>query len=239
MPARSALFNLLLYVNVIVLAVGCSPCLLMPERYGWKVARLWATVSLWLHRTICSVDYRVIGAEHAPGTGCLVACKHQSTWETIALVLMFDRPAFVYKRQLGWLPVFGWYLVKLGSIPVDRGKRSKALEALTVRAEKAIAEGRQVVIFPEGTRRPAGAPPDYRYGVTHLYAHLGTPCVPVALNSGLFWPRRSLVHRPGTVTAQILPAIAPGLPPETFSAALQGAIETATAGLIAKADERV
>ncbi len=239
MLVRSLIFNLLLYVNFIVQAVAFSPVLLLPERYGWKIARFWSATSLWLHRTVCGIDSRVVGAQNAAladsRTGCLVACKHQSAWETIALVGMFDRPAFVYKRQLGWLPLFGWYLLKLGSIPVDRGKRSKALDALTIRARKAIAEGRQVVIFPEGTRRPAGATPNYRYGVTHLYAHLQTPCIPVALNSGLFWPRRSLTHRPGTITAQILPAIPPGLPPDVFSARLRDSIESATGALIAAA----
>jgi 1-acyl-sn-glycerol-3-phosphate acyltransferase len=137
-----------------------------------------------------------------------------------------------------WLPLFGWYLTRVGMIPVDRGKRSAALQAMTLRARKAVAEGRQIIIFPEGTRRPPLAPPEYRHGVVRLYRELNVPCLPVALNSGLFWPRRSFVQRRGTVLAACLPPILPGKEPEVFAEELKHAIETGTAALIAESFAR-
>ena len=236
MKVRSLLFSALMYLNFAFQAVIFSPVLLLPERYGWVIAKFWASSTLWLHRTICGIDKRIVGTEYVLNTGCLVACKHQSTWETLALALIFERPSFIYKRELAWIPLYGWNIAKMGAIPVNRGKRGPALEAVAVRARQAVAEGRQVIIFPEGTRRPPGAEPTYRYGVTKLYTSIGAPCIPIALNSGLFWPRRSLTHRPGTITAHILPPIAPGLPPEEFAKRLQSEIESASNALHAQAN---
>jgi len=215
--------------------VVLAPTMLLPQRHIWFVPRLWAGASLWLHRTICGIGEDVSGLENIPDGGCLVACKHQSTWETLRLVTLFPKPTFVFKRQLRWLPLFGWYLIKFGQIPVNRGQRSKALQAMAAIATERIAAGHQVIIFPEGTRRPPLAEPKYKYGVAYLYDKLNAPCLPIALNSGLFWPRRTFAHRQGIVTMKILPPIPPGHDTDTFQAELQEAIESAVADLNADA----
>jgi 1-acyl-sn-glycerol-3-phosphate acyltransferase len=231
---RSLLFNVALYVNFLVQAIVFSPVLLLPERMFWPIGRFWVASTLWLHRTITGIDDDISGRENIPGGGFIVASKHQSAWETLRLTQLFPRPSFILKKQLLWLPLFGWYMKKAHMIPVDRGKGSVAIEDMLIHARRAIAEGRQIIIFPEGTRRPPFAPPDYRRGVTRLYAALHAPCLPIALNSGLYWPRRSLAHRRGTIRMQVLPAIPPGLPPEDFAERLQTDIETAVKGLLSE-----
>ncbi len=238
MPIRSALFNLAVYLNFLVQAVLFSPVLLLPERFVWPIARFWVRSSLWLHRIILGIDDDIRGRDNIPSGGFIVASKHQSAWETLRLIELFPRPCFILKRELLWLPLFGWYLARVGMIPVNRGKRSAALQAMTVRARRAIAEGRQIIIFPEGTRRPPLAAPEYRHGVMRLYRELNVPCLPVALNSGLFWPRRSFVQRRGTVLVRCLPPIPPGKAPEVFSEQLKSSIEIATADLIAESFAR-
>lgn len=235
---RSILFNIALYLNFIVLGVLLSPVLLLPQDWGWPVVRFWAGSSLWWHKLICGVGEDIRGLENRPDGGYLVACKHQSSWETLRVVNLVPKPAFIFKRELTWMPLFGWYLLKFGQIPVDRGKRTTALASMTHHARRAIANGHQVIIFPEGTRRPPGAEPNYRYGVVHLYKELGVPCLPIALNSGLYWPRRSPEHVPGTVRMDFLPPIAPGLNPGEFAKRLEREIESASAALIDEALDR-
>jgi 1-acyl-sn-glycerol-3-phosphate acyltransferase len=235
---RSALFNIAVYLNFLVQAVLFSPVLLLPERYVWPIARFWVRSTLWLHRTILATDEEIRGLENIPTGGFIVASKHQSAWETLRLIELFPRPCFILKRELLLVPLFGWYLTRVGMIPVNRGKRSLAVEAMTKRARRAIEEGRQIIIFPEGTRRPPLAPPEYRHGVARLYRDLGVACLPVALNSGLFWPRRSFAHRRGTIGLTCLRPIPPGLDPETFMAQLKSAIESGTAELMAEAFAR-
>jgi len=232
---RSILFNVAFYLNFLVQAVLFSPVLLLPERMFWPIGRFWVASSLWLHRRICGIDDEVRGRENIQTGGFVVASKHQSAWETMRLIELFPRPSFILKRQLLWIPLFGWYMWKAQMIPVDRGKGAAAVEAMTAHARRAISEGRQVIIFPEGTRRPPLAPPAYRHGVTRLYRELGVTCLPVALNSGLFWPRRSFLHRRGTIVIACLPPIPPDLSPDDFSRKLQADIEGATEGLIAEA----
>ena len=164
----------------------------------------------------------------------LVASKHQSALETVALLPLFDDPVYILKRELLWIPVFGWLLAKSRMVPIDRGARAQALAKMTDRARIELADGRQIIIFPEGTRRAPGAEPKYKYGVAHLYAAFGVTCVPVALNAGLFWPRRAFLRRPGTVIIEVLEPIPPGLPPDAFFARLRDDIETATARLVAE-----
>ncbi len=142
------------------------------------------------------------------------------------------------KRELQWVPIFGWYTIKGRMVPVNRGAGLQALNAMAERARIELARDRQLIIFPEGTRRPVGAEPRYKFGVAHLYAAEGVPCLPIALNSGLFWPRRSLRLRPGTVLVEILDPIAPGLDRDTFSTRLQSEIEGATARLIAEEQQK-
>lgn len=236
---RSVLFNVLFYLNLIVQLLLALPTLLLPGRVIVKVATFWGRTNLWLLRVACGITYEFRGLEKIPPGGLLVASKHQSFWETFALLSLFSDPTFILKRELMWIPFFGWYTWKGGMIPVDRGKRSQALAGMTVYAKEALAENRQIVIFPEGTRRAPGAEPAYKYGIVHLYAETGVPCLPIALNSGLFWPRRSFRRYPGTVRVEILDPIQPGLGKQLFFERLQRDIESATARLVAEGEREL
>lgn len=231
---RSILFNVLFYLNLIVLLIAAIPTLLMPQRAIIEMAKLWGRTSLWLLRVVCRVNVEWRGVEKIPQGPLIVAAKHQSIWETFSLLPLFDNPTFIIKRELTWIPLFGWFCGKGGMIAVDRGLGSQALTAMTVRAREVIRGGRQLFIFPEGTRRPAGAEPRYKFGVAHLYDVIGVPCVPVALNSGLFWPRRSFLRFPGTIVVEFLDPIEPGLDKTVFFDRLQADVEAATARLIAE-----
>jgi 1-acyl-sn-glycerol-3-phosphate acyltransferase len=233
---RSLIFQALFYLNTLFWLMVALPTFFLPYRAVLEVAKTWGRVNLILLR-IAGIKFELRGREKIPPGPLIVAAKHQSTWETFALMPLFDNPLFILKRELQWIPVFGWLLIKGRMVPVDRSAGSQALIDMTERARVELAAGRQLIIFPEGTRRPAGAEPRYKYGVAHLYAAEGVPCLPVALNSGLFWPRRSLKLRPGTVVVEILDPIEPGLDKEVFFKRLQEAIETATARLIAEANK--
>ena len=230
---RSVVFNLLFYVNLIVHMIIALPTLALPYPFLRAFIRSYARTSLWLLRVVCGTKVEWRGLEKIPKTSCIVACKHQSAWETFALYAVLDEPIYILKRELMWIPLFGWYTWKAGLIPVDRAAGLAALARMTARARLALGAGaRQLVIFPEGTRRPPGAEPSYKPGVVHLYRKAGVPCVPLALNSGLYWPRRSLRRLPGTIVVEVLDPIAPGLDKATFFTRLQSEIETATARLI-------
>jgi len=235
---RSALFNVLFYLNLLVHFIVAIPTLVMPRIAIVKVAKLWGRTNIWLLR-VCGIKVEYRGLEKIPRGALLVASKHQSLWETFALLWLFSDPAFILKRELQWVPFFGWYAMKAGMIPVDRGRRGQALADMTERARIELARARQIVIFPEGTRRAPGAEPNYKFGIVHLYAETGIPCLPIALNSGLFWPRRSFQRFPGTIVAEILDPIAPGLSKDEFAARLQHDIETATARLIAEGEREL
>jgi 1-acyl-sn-glycerol-3-phosphate acyltransferase len=236
---RSIVFNVLFYLNLLVLLCLALPTLVLPRGAILGVVRFWARSNNWLLRTVCGIRIELRGLERIPPGPLLVASKHQSMWETFALVPLLADPAFILKRELMWLPFFGWYAWKAGMIPVDRGARSQALAAMSARARIEIARNRQILIFPEGTRRPPGAEPRYKYGVAHLYAESGVPCLPIALNSGLFWPRRSIRRYPGTIVAEFLEPIAPGLDKQVFFAHLQEVIEDATARLVAEGEREL
>jgi len=233
--ARSLLFNILFYVTTTLFVVIGSPLLFAPRRWAMAALAVHGRFELWLLKTIVGTGLEVRGQEKLPEGPCLVASKHQSAWETFALIPLFRDPALLMKRELFWIPFHGWFSKKFEMIPVDREKGSAALRAMLRETKKRVADGREIIIFPEGTRRPAGAPPDYKTGVVLLYEALGIPCVPVALNSGLFWPRRSLLRRPGTIVVEFLDPIPPGLPKAEFLSRLTESIETATNRLLAEA----
>jgi 1-acyl-sn-glycerol-3-phosphate acyltransferase len=232
---RSLLFQGLFYLSTLVLMIAGLPVFFMPRRMGWPLVPFWARVNLVLLRWIAGVRVEFRGLENIPKGGCIVAAKHQSAWETFALLPLFSSPTYVLKRELRFIPIFGWYTAKFRQIPVDRGKRSLALAAMTEKAREAIAEGRQILIFPEGTRRGAGEAPRYKYGVSHLYRALKAPVLPVALNSGIYWPRRGWRLQPGTVVVEFLPVIAPGLDIDVFHERLIDTMETASDGLLREA----
>jgi 1-acyl-sn-glycerol-3-phosphate acyltransferase len=235
---RSILYNILFYLNLVVLLFVALLTIALPRRAVLKMAETWGRVSVWLLRVVCGTRMEIRGLEHLGGRRLegplIIAAKHQSTWETFALLKLFDDFTFIVKRELMWLPIFGWCMAKGRMIPVDRGAGSQALTEMTARAREEIRSGRQLIIFPEGTRRAAGAEPRYKFGVAHLYAEIGVPCIPVALNSGLFWPRRRMLRYRGTIVVEFLPPIPPGLNKDEFFRRLQADIETATARLIAE-----
>jgi 1-acyl-sn-glycerol-3-phosphate acyltransferase len=232
---RSIAFNVLFYLNTLIFLIIALPTFVMPYRAIIRVAQAWGSTNLILLRVVAGIDYEIRGREKIPDGAIIVAPKHQSAWETFALLPLFDNPTFILKRELQWIPIFGWLTIKGRMVPVDRSKGAQALIAMAERARIELSDRRQLIIFPEGTRRPTGAEPGYKYGVAHLYVAEGVPCVPVALNSGLFWPRRSIRLSPGKVIVEILDPIPPGLDKETFMHRLQDTIETATTRLIEEA----
>jgi 1-acyl-sn-glycerol-3-phosphate acyltransferase len=230
---RSIVFNVFLYLFTAVCSViAMGAAIFWPSRV-WTVARLWSLAWLSGYRLICGVAYRVNGAEHVPPGPCIIAMKHQSTWDTFALFAIFHRPVFVLKRELFWVPVFGWVLKRLGCIGVKRGSGKSALKSMIQGARAACDLGHQVVIFPEGTRTAVGAPSDYKSGVSYLYEILQVACVPVALNSGVLWPRRTMRRPPGLITVEILSAIPAGLPRRDMFQRMTSDIETAAERLCA------
>ncbi|CAN5245757.1 lysophospholipid acyltransferase family protein [soil metagenome] len=231
---RSLIFNAVFYVNLVLFLVLGSWFSLMPRKWAVRALQAWASTSVLLLRVIAGIRVEVRGAEHIPQGAALVAAKHQSLWETFALIPMVDDPAMVLKRELVWIPLFGWFIPKFRMIAVERSAGSQALRKMIADAKAAAAMGRQIVIFPEGTRRPPDAPPEYKPGAAALYLALGLPCTPVALNSGLYWPRRKFQRYPGTVIVEFLPAIPPGLPRRDFAQRLEAAIEGATSRLVAE-----
>ena len=226
---RSLLFNLYFYLLTTVMALAGLPLLAMPWRWTMRYSRLWTQLVLLGLKLICRLDYRIVGRERLPDGPCLIACKHQSAWETMVLPNIALRFAScVMKRELLFLPVFGWYLRHSGQIPIDRRGGAKALKDMLVKARETIDDGRPIVIFPEGTRTAPGQQRPYHVGVAALYKSLKVPVVPVALNSGLFWSRQAFHKRAGTITVEFLPPIPPGLSRDAFMTELRDRIENAS-----------
>ena len=233
--ARSLVFNLLFYINLIGLMILGMPLMLAGPRGVIWLARTWGKTSLWLLRAICGLNVEYRGLRNIPAGGYIIAPKHQSIWETFALLPLFGDFTFIVKRELTWIPLFGWYLVVARQIAINRASGAAALSEATERATRQLNSARPGFIFPEGTRRPAGAPPLYKFGVAAIYAASGAQCLPIALNSGLFWPRRSFSRRPGTVLVEILEPIPAGLERQAFLETLTARLEGATNRLIAEA----
>ena len=231
---RSALFNIVFYLNLVLFLVLGSGFYFMPRKWSIRALQVWARSSLFWLRVIAGIRMEVRGVENIPQGACLVAGKHQSFWETFAILPLLDDPAMVLKKELTYIPFFGWFIYKFRMIPVERSAGTQALRSLIEAGEKAVADGRQVVIMPEGTRRAPDDPPDYKPGAAALYGKLGVPCVPFGLNSGLFWPRRQFLRKPGTIIISFLPAIPPGLGRKPFQARLEEAVERETARLVAE-----
>lgn len=233
---RSFIFNLAFYTFLFLLMVLSLPIFLLPWKWVWWMPTTWARVSLWLLRVIVGVRFELRGMENKPESGVLIASKHQSTWETFVLLFVAERPAYLAKQELFMIPFFGWYLSRFRQISINRAKGSSALKSLIPQAKAAVKDGRDVVIFPEGTRRTPGDPPSYKYGVTALYRILKVPVVPVALNAGVFWPRRTFLRYPGTIVMEFLPQIQPGLSDDVFKETLIERIETASNRLLEEAN---
>jgi 1-acyl-sn-glycerol-3-phosphate acyltransferase len=225
---RSALFLLWFLLVTTILSLIFLPVLLLPRGATVWLARLWSRATFWGLRIFTGIGFEIRGT--VPRGPVLVASKHMSMWDTLALYLALDAPAIVLKRELLRIPFYGWFLWKATAIPIDRGAGAGALRKMAAAARAVLAEGRPILIFPEGTRKKPGAPPDYKPGVAGLYGMLEVPCVPVALNSGVYWT--GFRKHPGTIVLEFLEPIPPGLKRAAFMRLLEIRIETATTALL-------
>ena len=232
---RSLLFNLFLLLWTTVLLTLCLPLLMAPAIVSYHIGVLWSTVCFSALKWICGLTYEVRGRDRLPPSPYLVACKHQSAWDTMVFSLLMRHPSFVMKRKLKRIPLFGWFLARSGMISIDRTAGASALKQMIRDARAMVARNRSVVIFPEGTRIRPGERLPYQPGVFALYRDLGLPLVPIALNSGVFWPKDSFLKHPGRIIMEILPAIPPGLPRKAFMARLEKTIEERSAELLEEA----
>lgn len=229
---RSLFFIVWLYLSMVIFAVGLSPALLMPHGAAMGVIKLWSKFVLFGLRWIAGVKVEVRGLEHRPTGPALIAAKHQGMLDVIAPFAFLDDACFVMKKELMPLPFFGWFAWKTRMIAVDRSAHSKALKDMVRQARARHADGRQILIFPEGTRGEIGAAPDYKPGIAALYRDLDSPCWPIATNSGVHWPAHGFKRYPGTIVFEFLPPIPAGLKRAEFMAELETRIETASTALL-------
>jgi len=236
--ARALAFNFAFFTWTAIAGIIGLPFLVTPRAATMKFGRFWAHGVLVLLRVIVGLDYQIRGLDRIPRGGCVIAMKHQSTWDTLILPVILGDPACVLKRELLLLPLYGWYAARAGSIAIDRKAGAGALRRMVAAARPIAAQGRPIVIFPEGTRVAPGARLPYQPGVAALYQALALPLVPAAVNSGLFWGRRSFVKRPGRITLEFLEPIPPGRTRRRVMTELEGRVETATADLLREAAAR-
>ncbi|NWG45732.1 MAG: 1-acyl-sn-glycerol-3-phosphate acyltransferase [Alphaproteobacteria bacterium] len=232
---RPALFMSFVALLTLLMGIVFAPTLLMGRRHAQGGLRLWSRLVLLGLRAICGVRHEIRGLDRLPAGPVLIASKHMSMWDTVIFPCLLSDPAFILKKELMAIPIYGWYAGKLGMIPIDRAGHMSALKAMVREARGRVAEGRSIVIFPEGTRVPPGAPADIKPGVVALYRELGIPCVPVALTSGLHWSADSRRFTPGTIRLSFGAPIAPGLARKPFTEALADALDTGTSALLAEA----
>jgi 1-acyl-sn-glycerol-3-phosphate acyltransferase len=230
---RSLAANAAFFVWGVAINLAWLPSLALPRMATVRGQTIWAKGVLWLARVTAGIRVEIRGAENLPNGPVLIACKHQSLWDTLIWHVIVRDPAIVMKAELLNIPVYGWYCRKSKMIAIERNAGPSALRKMVGAARAASHTGRPVIIFPQGTRVAPGAGAPYLPGTAALYRALGAPCIPVALNSGLFWPRRGFVRRPGTIVLEYLPPIPPGLRRREFMALLEERIETASTALIA------
>ena len=229
---KSIIFNITFYSITCIIMVFGLPMLIGGRHSVLFVARLWASTSTWLLEKICDLKIEYRGLDNIPDAGgYIIAAKHQSFLETFALLRNSPDFAIILKRELVFIPLFGLYLIVSKQIAIDRARGRNAFTQIARQAGAALRAGRQVYIYPEGTRRPPGARPEYKRGVAFLYASVGAPCIPVALNTGLYWGRRGFVRRPGIAIIEYLPQIPAGIDRSSFEHKLQATIETACSRL--------
>lgn len=229
---RSALFNLSFLLWSAAMHIVCLPLLLAPASWVWRAAYIWIDGTLILLRVLCGLDARELGPENLPTGPAIIAAKHQSAWETLYLSRRLNRPAFILKRELLMIPLFGWFIRKVGMIAVDRAGKAAALKKMVRDANDAFAAGRQIIIFPEGTRVAPGEHKPYQPGIAALYGQLNVPVAPVALNSGLYWGRKAFNKKAGRILIEYLPPIPPGLDRKAFMAELESRLEPAARNLL-------
>ena len=232
---RSIVFAAVFYGGTLLMLIFGIWLLVAPRSWAMAGLKLHGQLATWLLEVICGTKVEVRGLEKLPLGACLVVSKHQSTWDTFGLIPLFRDPAMVAKAELKWLPLYGWFCLKFQHILVERTRPAVSLKKMLADAKAQAAKGREIVIFPEGTRMLPGAAPDYKPGYVALYEALQVPCVPVALNSGLYWPRRKLMRYPGTIVVEILDPLPAGLKRAEFRRTIEAQIEAACERLGAEA----
>jgi 1-acyl-sn-glycerol-3-phosphate acyltransferase len=233
---RSGLFTLTLWLSVLLIAPIILLLLPLPVAYRDYIGNNWNRQALAQLALFCNLHARYEGLEHIPAHACIVFSKHQSAWETIALQPLFQRTSWIMKRELLWIPFFGWALWALKPIAIDRSAGKSALRKLLTQGEQRLAENRWVIIFPEGTRAPVGQTLRYRIGGAKLAETTGIPVLPVAHNAGVFWPKNSFIKYPGTITLRFGPLIpTKGKTAEEINAEAQTWIEANTQELVERA----
>lgn len=241
---RSIIFNIIFYgIWTPIVCICTAPALLMPRSYALKVATMYQRGSHFLEKHIMNLDYEIRGEQYKPPAdqACLIACKHQSAYETMRLYMLFGDPAIILKRELLSLPIFGAFLKKLEVIAIDRQNRAEAMNSLYLGGHKVKDQNRPIVIFPQGTRVAVDATTrekPYKTGIGKLYVELNLPVYPVALNTGVYWPRNAFWKKSGTVVFEFLPPIESGLPLADVMKQIEDAIEPASKKLVTEAREQ-
>ena len=232
---RSLVFSAVFYVWSAISAIVMVPLLVAPRRWMLAALRLWSLSLILLLRVICGIRVEIRGREYAPAGDALIAPKHQTMFDVFVQFSALKGSLFVFKKELMAVPIFGWIALKLGSIVVDRAGQATALRDMVRRAQEQFRlEDRQLVIFPEGTRKAPGAEPDYKPGVAALYRELGVTVHPMATNAGVHWPAHGFLRRPGVIVYEFLEPIPPGLKRGEFMRRLEDSIETACNRLLAE-----
>jgi len=232
LPLRFLAFRILFFLWNFALAFGGLWMLALPRAVMLRFVRFYLGGIAVLMKYVAGTNFRVIGAEHLPATPCIIAAKHLAPWETMILPLLGRSPAIVLKEELMRIPLWGWYAAKYGNVPVDRTAGARAMVKMLGCSKTVIAAGRDLLIFPQGTRLELGEWRSYKIGVAAMYSALNVPVLPVAINSGVFWSRNGKLKRTGTITVEFLPAIQPGLHRNVMIEQLQTAIEAATNRLV-------
>lgn len=229
---RALAFIAYFFATMAVIGFGLLPFALFSDKAALAAPRIWARALLWGLKYICGAEVRVEGLEHVPQGRVLIASKHQAMLDTLTPFVALARPTIILKKELLDLPLYGWFAKRAGMIAIDREGHALALKQMLREARARMNEGRQIVIFPEGTRQELGAQPDYKPGVAALYRDLAAPCVPVAVSTGLIWRTSGFLPEPGVATIRFLPPIPPGLQRAAFMHELETRIESATNQLI-------
>ncbi len=232
---HSLLFNICFFCWAMLSSLVFAPLFVVSENMALRAGKPWADVSLWLAEKILGITCEVRGQENITYQPVIYASKHQSAWDTLIFLSLLKYPAYVLKRELLSIPLWGWYLWRMGMIAIDRSAGASSIKHMIKQAKRVAHRGRPIVIFPEGTRKTPGAPPRYHPGTVALYSMLHLPVIPVALNSGVYWGKDAFFKRPGKIIIEFLPPIAPGLDKQEFSATLERTIETASQRLLEEA----
>lgn len=235
---RSFIFNVCFFLWAMISAILFAPFFIISPAASRRAGRPWARGSLWLARVICGITYEIRGQQYIANHPVIYASKHQSAWDTIIFLAILDNPAYILKRSLLRIPLWGWYLWRMEMIAIDRSAGASTLKQMVKDSRKALDGRRSVVIFPEGTRKRPGAEPDYQPGVQAMYGQLKTAVVPIALNSGYYWGRDAFLKKPGTIVMEFLPPIPPGENKKAFSEQLRQAIEMKSDQLLNEAQQQ-